>query len=1044
MKQHLTLPLRLLLLVVLAASSVGAAAAGIADKEKTRGWVDPTRSTEPIPYRVPLAGVNVDLTQYGTEKLALHLQEIEAQGFVWVRQFFLWNEVQPARETFIWAPWDRIVEAVAAHPNLKLVAVLHTSPPWTRPATAPEQVTAPPADLQAFASFVTAFAARYGAVIDDYQIWDEPNLKAAWGDQFPNPAEYAALLEKAYEAIHAGDSSARVIAAALAPTIEQGPQNLSDVRYLQTLYENGAAQFFDAAAAKPYGFSTGPDDRRLSETVLNFSRIILLRELMVRYGDGNKALWSSEFGWNALPDDWTGRPSIWGEVDAATKRHYIRAAYERAAIEWPWIGGLILQSWQPNAPSDDPRWGFALLPHEDAPNALPDDLLGISRFQDVALPGKYPAQNVFASFEGDWTFGELGADIGQDNDGRLRFDFLGEAVALDVRRGGYRGYLYPTIDGGAANALPEAHDGRRYLILNSADNTTHVDTVLVANGLGFETHTLEASAEFGWGQWALAGFRVGVPYPSARSFQAMMGVALVAACLLILAPANRRFLSRFWVRLQQVFGKLKTPWQFVLGLVTSGVLMLGMLTTWGEGYAAFLRKDPPGIVIGLLTSGVLYLSDSMLLTIAAATFLLFIILYRLDIGLWLTILWTPFFLFPVALYHYAFPMAEVCLLLTAGAWTIRAGISFAKRQTQASTGKKAHVRFSAIDWGVVAYLLIGTLSLYWTEYRDVALTEWRTMIIEPAIFYMMLRTIPASEEALKDLVRAFVLAAVAAAGISMIMYFTGQGVALAEQGIQRMAGIYGSPNNLGLFLGRALPFALISLLGSRSPVRRLACLLGIVVILAAVILSQSAGALLLGIPASLLLMLFMWNRRYGVFVSFAGAVATIMGMIPLSQHPRFARLLDFSSGTTFFRLRLWESAARMIIDRPLRGFGLDQFLYQYRSRYIFPDAWQEPNLSHPHNFILDFWTRLGLGGLFTFLWLQYAFWRQGFRNHLLLATSKGGRLWLINLASLAAMVDLLVHGLVDNSVFVRDLSLVFVLLLSLPQNIAALIDEEVN
>ena len=52
----------------------------------------------------------------------------------------------------------------------------------------------------------------------------------------------------------------------------------------------------------------------------------------------------------------------------------------------------------------------------------------------------------------------------------------------------------------------------------------------------------------------------------------------------------------------------------------------------------------------------------------------------------------------------------------------------------------------------------------------------------------------------------------------------------------------------------------------------------------------------------------------------------------------------------------------MIADRPITGVGLDNFLYSYRGKYISPDAWQDPNISHAHNLILDFSSRLGLPG----------------------------------------------------------------------------------
>ncbi len=50
-----------------------------------------------------------------------------------------------------------------------------------------------------------------------------------------------------------------------------------------------------------------------------------------------------------------------------------------------------------------------------------------------------------------------------------------------------------------------------------------------------------------------------------------------------------------------------------------------------------------------------------------ALLILFVIIYhRLDFGLMLTIFYAPFFLFPVELYKFAFPMSELLVLLTGG------------------------------------------------------------------------------------------------------------------------------------------------------------------------------------------------------------------------------------------------------------------------------------------------------------------------------------------------------------------------------------------
>jgi len=341
-----------------------------------------------------------------------------------------------------------------------------------------------------------------------------------------------------------------------------------------------------------------------------------------------------------------------------------------------------------------------------------------------------------------------------------------------------------------------------------------------------------------------------------------------------------------------------------------------------------------------------------------------------------------------------------------------------------------------LDWGMLLLFGLATLSLLWSDYRHVALREWRTLVLEPGLFYLIARSVLHERDEVVRLVATFVLAVTLAAGISLAMYLAGQGIVTAEGGSQRLAGIYGSPNNMGLLVGRALPFAVAYLVVAQSKRWRLAAAAVVVLLGLTAILTKSAGALLLGIPASVLLLLFLWDRRAGLIAAVVGVVSGLAALVPLLQTPRFARILDFSSGSSFFRVKLWQSAWRMIADRPLLGYGLDQFLYHYRGRYIALEAWQEPNLSHPHNVLLDFWTRLGLGGVMLLIGMQLAFWRTCLALYQSLRDDR--LLWAVILGTMASMADVLAHGLVDNSVFVLDLSYIYALLMALPVLVDAL------
>jgi len=279
--------------------------------------------------------------------------------------------------------------------------------------------------------------------------------------------------------------------------------------------------------------------------------------------------------------------------------------------------------------------------------------------------------------------------------------------------------------------------------------------------------------------------------------------------------------------------------------------------------------------------------------------------------------------------------------------------------------------------------------------------------------------------------------------------FTDQ--AITAEGVHRALGVYGSPNNLALLLGRAVPILVCLAAFSGRALRRggtaegsatdaerdkarlpagdglyrIMLGLALALTLVALVLTFSRGALLLGIPAALVFIGFMRGR--GVLGLMLAALAAIGGgILPLLGTDRLRLLLSTDTGTGFFRLRLWQSAWAMLWDHPWLGVGLDNFLYQYRTCYVLPDAWQEPDLSHPHNLALDFGTRLGLGGIAVLLWVQVAFWQVALSLYRRLPQ---GRERALILGLMASMVATLAHGLIDNSFFLVDLAFIFFLTL---------------
>jgi O-antigen ligase len=324
----------------------------------------------------------------------------------------------------------------------------------------------------------------------------------------------------------------------------------------------------------------------------------------------------------------------------------------------------------------------------------------------------------------------------------------------------------------------------------------------------------------------------------------------------------------------------------------------------------------------------------------------------------------------------------------------------------------------------------------------VAFHEFHVVFLDAAVFYALIRLLrPVASGGESSwrfhhlLVGAFLAGATLMAAYSVYQFVFTDSVITAE-GVKRALGVYGSPNNLALLLGRSTPILISLTVFSGRPVRWrwLPMLTGVALLvnLVGLGLTFSRGALLLGLPTAVLFLLLVQGRKLlaGVLALLAAVVG---GILPVLGTERLRSLLDLEAGTGFFRLRLWQSAITMLSEHPWLGVGPDNFLYAYRTRYILPDAWQEPNLSHPHNILLDFGTRLGVGSIALLVWLQVSFWRLSARVYDCVG---GGLNRALILGLMGSMVATLVHGLVDNSVFLVDLALVFVMTLAVVANAA--------
>ncbi len=294
-------------------------------------------------------------------KIQRSLQLVREMGAGTIVEFFPWAYVEAAPGRYDWQQADRIMRH-ARNQGLRVIARMGLVPAWarqghddSRPGTLN---TLPRAARDDFAGFVARFAQRYREELKHLVIWNEPNLAFEWGFEAVTAAGYADLLRTVYQAVRAVNPDMLVLAAGPAPTLEPAgsPRGSNDLMWLEALYAAGAAQWSDGLALHSYGF-TQPPGVRPSADRLNFRRVELHREIMLRHAGPDTPLFLTETGWNDSP-----RHEL--AVSPALRIQYTLDALQFARDNWPWLESLCLWVLRYPAPAWNWRDGYTLVTPE--------------------------------------------------------------------------------------------------------------------------------------------------------------------------------------------------------------------------------------------------------------------------------------------------------------------------------------------------------------------------------------------------------------------------------------------------------------------------------------------------------------------------------------------------------------------------------------------------------------------------------------------------------------------------------------------------------
>ena len=447
-------------------------------------------------------GMNVFLEKEADRNnVVTSVRMLKEAGVTYVRQSFPWQEIEPTPGDYReWAKYDFIVEQLTGA-GIGILARVDTIPRWARPQddNFERWDKGPPQDYNNYANFVGKLAERYKGRIFHYQVWNEPNLTGEWGGKPIDPAQYGLLLQFTWKRVKQIDPAIKVVTAGLAQTTEDGQQtnNLNELDFIRGLYESGAQPYFDILSVMDYGLGDSPEDRRVGPERTNFSRLLLVRELMERYGDAAKPVWISEYGWVALPDEWPGdRSTTWGvAVDEETQARWTIEGIERMRTEWPWVGAVFIWAFRWVEPTTDPvvvpaRY-FEVVDHDFTPRPVYLALKEWSPQQAIVTAGALPVKDGRITWAGEWRDQTLGGReyrVANREGQTARVVFQGTDLRLRTRVGPAEGRIYATIDGQPVPGLSR-DEGGSYLSLR--DSQVAFDEVTLASGLRDGTHTLE-------------------------------------------------------------------------------------------------------------------------------------------------------------------------------------------------------------------------------------------------------------------------------------------------------------------------------------------------------------------------------------------------------------------------------------------------------------------------------------------------------------------------------------------------------------------------
>jgi putative inorganic carbon (hco3(-)) transporter len=287
-----------------------------------------------------------------------------------------------------------------------------------------------------------------------------------------------------------------------------------------------------------------------------------------------------------------------------------------------------------------------------------------------------------------------------------------------------------------------------------------------------------------------------------------------------------------------------------------------------------------------------------------------------------------------------------------------------------------------------------------------ALGLWKAYFIEPALVFIMLRSVFEKRNDWRNLFAALCASAIIVSVFAILQLETGLGIPVPWDIQLRITGFFDYPNALGLFLSPIVGLA--SVLFIKDKKRQ--WLYGATILLSGLtIVHAQTEAALIAIPAGLLVALFVSDTKQKTKHRIIIDAALVLGILIL-VFPVILQKVTLQDYSGQARIVQWQETGKLLAKNPAFGAGLGA--YPEAITPFHEEGFYEI-FQYPHNIILNIWSELGILGVIAFIWIAIVCWKY-IRKH---------NNDPFALAAFAALAIMTIHGLVDVPYFKNDLAI---------------------